>query len=285
MESQFTFKSKPEVKIISDTLNPLNKQRITTYQLSYWRPILAETNTHRKFSRNASSSRAQSFKKRCETICNTPHVPQHWNTEQKGMQGGKEFSDEIKAEIDEEIGELARLTVSKIQALNTSIKAKTGYEIHKQYLNRYLEPFTTVNQLITATNFDNFFKLRMGEEAQPEIRDIATEMFWLLRENEPETSVYHLPYITQKDLKEYGFDTCLKISVARCARVCVHAYDGKHYLLEKDLNLYDTLLSNGHMSPFEHIAIADMTDKVKSYYNLDGWMSYRYALDHNITIK
>ena len=283
MESPFTFKDKPEVKIILDSVNPYNNARFTTFQLKYWRPILAETNTHRKFTRNASSSRAQSFKKRCETIYNEPTVPTHWNAEQKGMQGGMEFPNEVKDLINNEIGQLARLTIDKIQALNSRVKAETGYEIHKQYLNRYLEPFTQVTQLISATNFDNFFKLRMSEEAQPEINDVATEMFWLLNENQPVSRKIHLPYISMEDLMEYGEDLCTRISVARCARVCVHTYDGQHYLLEKDLGLHDMLLENGHMSPFEHIALADNNSKIVPFYNLDGWKSYRYALDNDLS--
>ena len=267
------WKNKPQVQIIADSINEIG-ERITTFQLDYWRPLLPEMNTHRVFSRNAASSRAQSFEKRCETIWQDPHVPSHWNSEQPGMVGGEEFSPEVKDYINDRIKELAQYTIRYLKELNNNVKDRTGLEIHKQYLNRYLEPFTTVTQLVTSTEWDNFFKLRLAEDAQPEIRDVAMDMFTLLNQSNPIKTDMHLPYINDEERTIYPWNQLKKIAVARCARVSYKAYTGKEDL-EKDLRLYERLLRNSHMSPFEHIAFSAPNQQC---FNLKGWRSLRY--DH-----
>lgn len=273
LEKQFM--SDFEVKILADSISPMG-QRMTTFQLRYWRPILVEMNTHRAFSRNASSSRAQSFSKRLDQIMNDPALPNHWNAEQPGMTGGEEFDQETKDLINYHICNLAFHTVGRIEALNAIVKGRTGKEIHKQYLNRYLEPFTYTNQVLSSTDWDNFFKLRLAPDTQPEFKDLATEIFYQLQENTPKETSIHLPYVTEEELTQYGLETCKKIAVARCARVSYHVYDG-HYKLEKDLELFDRLWKGGHLSPFEHIATADSG----RFFNLNGWRSYRYDLESN----
>ena len=269
------WKNKPEVKIIADSVNIIG-ERITTFELKYWRPILPEMNTHRVFSRNAASSRAQSFTQRCKDIWTDPHVPAHWNAEQPGMVGGEEFSPEVQDYINERIKELARNNVHFLRELNKQVKERTGLEIHKQYLNRYLEPFTTVTQLVTSTEWNNFFKLRLAEDAQPEIKDMAMEMFTLLNQNNPVRTEKHLPYIQYEEMQGLTFDELIKISVARCARVSYKPYSGESDF-QRDLRLYHRLLNNGHMSPFEHIAFSAPNQQ---YYNLMGWRSLRYEIEH-----
>ena len=263
------------VTILADSVSPCGN-RITTFQLKFWRPLLAEINTHRSFSRNASSSRAQSFEKRIDQVLNDTALPSHWNAEQPGMSGGEEFDQKTKDFINLKIRQLAGLTAGFLEEVNHEVKTKTGKEIHKQYLNRYLEPFTYTNQVLTATDWDNFFKLRMAEDAQPEFKDLATEIFYQLDEHIPTATGIHLPYITEEELNEYGLDTCKKIAVARCARVSYRPYGGK-YLIEKDLELYQRLWMSGHYSPFEHVAVADRNGG--RFFNLKGWRSLRYGLE------
>lgn len=265
----------PEVKLIADSI--YNDNRISTFQVKYWRPLLAESNTHRIFSRNAASSRAQSWEKRCEEATENTCVPKHWNAEQKGMVGGEEFSPATKEFLNAQIQHLAQSTVDYLNQLNAVVRRVTDKEIHKQYLNRYLEPFVSTTQLITSTDWDNWFKLRMAEDAQPEMQDLATEMFYALQDSQPKESNLHLPYVTFKEFKKYGEETSKKISVARCARVSYRSYD-ENIVLEKDLELYDRLWDSGHLSPFEHVAYGCEGH----YYNLDGWKSLRYVLEHSI---
>ena len=219
--------SKPTVNLIADSVNTVG-DRLTTFEVKYWRPLLPEMNTHRVFSRNAASSRAQSFDARCkEIIQGNICVPEHWNSEQPGMVGGEEFSDDIKKIIDERIQILARNVTSELMALNLWVKQATGSEIHKQYLNRYIEPFCQVTQLISSTEWNNFLKLRTASDAQPEIKDVAMLIFDYLVNSKPVKRTLHLPYITDKELAEFGEETAKKVSVARCARVSYKAYAGE----------------------------------------------------------
>lgn len=263
------------VTILADSVSPRG-DRITTFQLRFWRPLLAEINTHRNFSRNASSSRAQSFAKRIDQVVNDPALPAHWNAEKPGMVGGEEFDQETKDFINNSLKDLAANVVDHLAFINGKVKERTGYEIHKQYLNRYLEPFTYTDQILTSTEWDNFFKLRMAEDAQPEFKDLATEIFYQLDEHIPTETSIHLPYVTEEELNEYGLDICKKIAVARCARVSYRPYGGK-YLIEKDLELYQRLWMSGHYSPFEHVAVADRNGG--RFFNLKGWRSLRYDLE------
>lgn len=266
----------PEVKIIADSIFDT---RLTTFQVKYWRPILPEMNTHRAFSRNAASSRAMSFSKRCDQVREEAWVPAHWNAEQKGMVGGEEFSDNVKQIINADIQKLANATANYLEELDGKIQRITGKSIHKQYLNRYLEPFVPVTQLISATDWDNFFLLRLAEDAQPEINDVAKKMFTLLNGSTPkgiEKDDWHLPYISDGEREQYDIETLKKISVARCARVSYRPYDG-HTKLENDLALYDRLKSNGHMSPFEHVAKPDPLHSGEQA-NYNGWIQLRHCL-------
>ena len=68
-------------------------------------------------------------------------------------------------------------------------------------------------------------------------------------------------------LKEFE-ETLLKISVARAARLSYMTMDGK-IDYEKDIQLYNTLLENGHLSPFEHCAKAVDTN-AKPFYEIEG---------------
>lgn len=48
----------PTARVVADSINQQGN-RLTTFQLRYWRGIHSELMTHRKFSRCAGSSRAR----------------------------------------------------------------------------------------------------------------------------------------------------------------------------------------------------------------------------------
>lgn len=270
--------TEPEVKIIEDSVNTQGN-RLTTFELKYWRPLLPEMNTHRVFSRNAASSRAQSFEDRCEFIRYNPTLPKHWNAERLGMRGGEEFPEEIKDYINDSISDLSRIVVDTLQHVNEEVKQRTGYEIHKQYLNRYLEPFTRVTQLVSSTEWDNFFSLRISDDAQPEMKDLAVRMKEGMDKSIPVERSLHLPYITKEEREELPREECIEIAVARCARVCYKPYEGEQDKA-KDLRLYSRLMAGRHWSPFEHIAFADPDGMFPNEHrNFTGWAQLRGRYD------
>lgn len=270
--------NEPQVKIVADSITVEGK-RLTTFECTYWRPILPEFNTHRCFSRNTASSRAKPFSKRVEEATKNTFVPGHWNAEKPGMVGGEEFSKEVQRKINDSINLLARVTANYIETLDEDVFNQTGYHIHKQYLNRYLEPFISCTQLITSTEWDNWFKLRLAFDAQPEIKDVATDMLDLLQHSKPKLlkeGEFHLPYISEEERLQFDMSTLKQIAVARCARISYKTYQAGG-LVSKDLELFDQLLQNGHMSPFEHIATPGIASQ--DYFNLKGWKSLRYELE------
>jgi len=162
--------------------------------------------------------------------------------------------------------------------------------LHKQVANRILEPWQYIHVVVTATDWDNFFTLRMHPDAQPEIKDLAEEMWWHLHHSEPKQlhwGDWHLPYVRYSEYEQYldgnGADNWLvKVSVARCARVSYMNHDGSAPNPEKDIELHDKLVVAEplHASPAEHQAYCARYEEANKYRsNVRGWVQYRKLLE------
>ena len=140
-------------KIVADSLNQFG-ERITTMKLVFPRIILAEFNTHRMFNRNSASSRAIPFKKMVKMVQEQPFIPIAWQKDHKEMQGS--------AYLDDKSAEIAKFNWLKARdrAVSEAILLNKNIGVTKQLCNRLLEPFLYHTVLLTATEFDNFFKLR-----------------------------------------------------------------------------------------------------------------------------
>lgn len=245
--------------------------RITTFQLRYWRAIHAELMTHRVFSRNAGSSRARPSKAIIEQVAHDPWGPIVWGLNEPGMQANN------LADISVGMQSLwSWRNIAKRAANSATVLLNLG--LHKQIVNRVLEPFTYIDVVVTATDYANWFALRLDEDAQPEIQQLAQAMKDAMDASAPallNTGEWHLPYITtndyaeaqnhvsyviSKDRPETLLDLLKKISAARCARTSYKAFDGKVASIDDDLALFDKLMSGNlkHASPTEHIATPDI---------------------------
>lgn len=152
--------SKISATVVADSLSPQN-HRITSIEAVLPRPVLAELNTHRMFSRNSASSRAIPFKKMIQMVQENPFIPIAWQKDHKGMQGTEYLTENdesgrlvnaIKCSIDDWLE-------SRNEAIRCAINLNsTG--VTKQLCNRLLEPFMYHKVLITATEWENFFALR-----------------------------------------------------------------------------------------------------------------------------
>lgn len=260
-------------KILADHLAPSGK-RIVTYEVTFPRIVLAEFNTHRMFSRNSASSRAIPVEKMLRRIEADPFVPTYWGKNQKGMQAEEAFS-EYESE---------GLRHQWLRARDNAVFAATslmGSGVHKQLVNRLLEPFMWQTVLVTATEYDNFFGLRCHRDAQPEIREVAAMMERLYDQHEPidvEEGFWHLPLVEDRyDLEAEGYteDEIRQVSVGRCARVSYLTHDGKRDP-RADIELCRRLRASGHMSPFEHVAQA-LSEPTPSG-NFMGWTQYRKSI-------
>lgn len=280
-----------KAEIIKDSIGP-SKIRLTTYVLTYPRFIHSEFLTHRMFSRNASSSRAIPVKKQIEMVMDNPAIPLAFTKNKKGMQGGDALS-----------GEAERLAkeVWMHACFHACDKARllANLDVHKQYANRLLEPFSHITVVCTATDYANFFALRYHPMAQPEIAELAKQMWEAYSSNKPELlkeGEWHLPFIDAQDsvdtglwmldnlqgkAPEEGPNLLVKRSVAKCARVSYLNHDGTRSTVEQDLELYHRLVGSApiHASPAEHQAIA-LSDPNISSGNFRGWSQYRKMLSN-----
>lgn len=266
--------------------------RITTFELTFPRFILAEFNTHRVLSRNSASSRAIPVWKRLVELSAHPFVPLHFGRNKAGMQSAEMIPDEINEHAkrlwlsgrDFAIAQAYMLVGGREQVLadakgdsnalgvcdlldqlaerfKSSVPEFTPLPspVHKQHANRVLEPYAWHTVIATGTRWRNFYALRASAMAQPEIQMLAIEMARAHRDSNPKElaeNEWHLPFITEEDRRDVGDEESLaRISSARCARVSYLTHDGLRNI-DKDLSMAGSLQSNGHMSPFEHPAQA-----------------------------
>jgi thymidylate synthase ThyX len=292
-------------EIICDSVSPQG-HRLTTMRLRYPKWIHSEFMTHRVFSRNASSSRAIPTAKYLEEVRSDElrAAPVWWGRNQAGMQAAEELSDE-KIHPDMLSPRKEAQKWWKIAALGSAAIAEDLLNIgaHKQIVNRILEPFVHINVVVTATEWDNFFALRLHKDAQPEMRALALEMSKAMAISTPrelKPGEWHLPFVDQTEdvfvLQDFAHvqEMAIKVSVARCARVSYMSHDtGKRSTVEEDLKLYDRLKASGHWSPFEHQATPDewrqgWSDalgrhpdhwaKPRQHGNFHGWVQHRKML-------
>lgn len=297
--------------IIADSVSAHSGQRITTFELEYHRYIHAELMTHRQFSRNSASSRAIPIDKMIEQVENNTAYPIHWGRNQSGMQAKQEVPNKIDAASAWQMAALSAVDSARdLQSLG----------LHKQIVNRVLEPFQMMKVLVTATSFDNFFNLRCHPDAQHEIRHLAELMLKAMQESTPETlhaGEWHTPYVhhergdngildyfvyatdtsgTETDGYQYkqclSLEDALKVSCSCAAQVSYRTNDTS---IEKAISIYDKLVNSTpvHASAFEHCATPidiettsegithfDMNDVPHSG-NFANWVQYRQLIKNH----
>jgi Thymidylate synthase complementing protein len=265
-----------KAEIVADSIN-YNNIRLTTLKLAYPRFIHAEFMTHRVFSRNASSSRAEPVAKHIERIKDEYAEPIHWGQNQPGMQAKAEISEETKRAARAEWWAAKEAAIAHAKKLN-------DLGVHKQIVNRVLEPFSYINVVVTATEWDNFFELRLHPDAQPEIRELAYQMRVAMKGSHPKPLVngeWHLPFIDKVEKVSHPIEDLLRFSVARCARVSYLTHDKKAPNPKDDIVLFERLVGSVpiHASPTEHQATPlESTDFCR---NFRGWMQYRELLEQD----
>jgi thymidylate synthase ThyX len=242
-------------------------------EVRYPRFIHSELMTHRVFSRNAASSRAIPIKKMIEAVREDPAMPLWWGRNQSGMQAREQLDASAQRAAEQEWRAALADALAHAERL-----ASSEINLHKQLVNRILEPFAWITVIITATEWANFFTQRTHEDAQPELKHIADLMLAAYRTSAPQPLAHgewHAPLI-QPDETALDVEQRKRISVARCARVSYLTHEGKRDI-SKDLDLYERLVeggANGHWSPFEHVATPGIDAQTWSG-NLRGWEQFR----------
>lgn len=234
------------VKIIKDSI--LSKNRYITIEAYYPRIIHSEVLRHRAISHSVASSRAIPTKKYIQNYVN--FVPVSLRKNEKGMSPSKNIDD---SKISETIYN------DYLKTMKDSIEIAhiwSEYGLAKEQVNRILEPFSYIRDLMTFSydDIEDVFHLRCHQDAQEEIRDLFNSIKQIIDKSQPEKREVHFPYIDDIDFTKYSIQDLLKVSIARCART---SYDsnatGKISSFEEDVVLYDKLISSKHLSPSEHV--------------------------------
>lgn len=261
-----------QVKIIQDSLSPTG-DRLTTFEIETYRYIWAEVMTHRMLSRNAQSSRAVPIKNVLQV--NEDFVrPIIYGKNKSGMSSSDVFTDEL------EIAKIQVVWDASANYVFAASKQLGELGLHKQWANRITEPFSKIKAVISATEWDNFFWLRIDPDAaQPEIVDLAEKMKNAMQESIPlqlKAGEVHVPYIDREvqfdpnDPIRYYFSgqdggelskiEAMRISASCCCQVSYRKLDDS---FNKAMEIWTKLFSGAkpHMSPTEHQAVAMKSSK------------------------
>ncbi len=265
-------------KVLADSVSPFGC-RLTTLELVFPRIILAEFNTHRMLSRNAASSRAIPLSRRVKQAEEDPFIPLVFEREQKGMSGGEEV---------ERAATAAHLWTDAAFAMAAYARQLGNLGVHKNIVNRLLEPFAWVTVVASATNWSNLLYQREHPAAEQHFQVLATAIHNVIQESTPTpipAGGWHLPYYDSQDtdaLVMMGQNALVvgpHISAARCARVSVTPFDSEKRDIEADLRVWTKLVERTdthdpkHWSPLEHPAIS--MPEPDRYGNFVGWCQLR----------
>lgn len=295
-------------KVVLDSIGP-NKKRIVTVETRYWRAIHAEIMTHRDRARNAASSRAIPFIRlkdgvpvaNCtySRIKNDAFLPEFIGSEQKGMQSGSELIEPNRNNSLESIKRMRDFCLNECKYL---------YEqgVHKSIINRYLEPWSYITVVMTATEWKNFFRLRVHPKAEKHFNKVAGQIKDAIDRSVPtplDHGEWHMPYITKEDqdevrnmysdqvralapnMTEINLSQGLlkRVSAAYCARLSYLNHEG-HRDLKDSIRLFDTLIHPKfetdrdddviHASPLEHVNKA-LSDPYHRSGPMVGWHQMR----------
>ena len=271
-------------EVVADSVNGAG-DRLTTMVVTLPRSALAELNTHRAFSRNSASSRAVPVARMIEYVRRSPYLPRAFSVNKPGM-NAHEF-------IEPGSPRWAEVLDWWMGSVATALeRAQAGLDlgVHKQEVNRILEPYLMHTVVLSSTGWANFFDQRLATDesgaplAYLPIYDAAAAMREALAGSTPRPVAggdWHTPFLTPGERDTLGPEQVRAVSAARCARVSYFTPTGDRVVgagpsLEADLQLCERLLDPGqgsapHLSPFEHVA----TPATPGSGNFTGWRQWR----------
>lgn len=281
-----------KAEIIAHSRNIETGDELITYRLTYPRIILAQLNTYKSITKITASSRAQPFNKVVEVIENDPFLPMAYQRVHKGMQGTEYFTDE------EEIRQRDLEWLTARDRVVEQAKKLNDLGVTKQVINRLVEPYMWVTQLVTGTReaYEHLFNQRCPEyevngvkgrskkemglnlsdeewllsnkgHAEIHFMDLAEKMYDALRDSEPKElkpGELHVPYLDTPLMTPDLFpEDVIKYSCGLTAHTSYTTIgDGTKMTIEKARGLFDHCLENGHYSVFEMIGRAMSKDEL-----------------------
>lgn len=282
--------------ILADSMLPGAKtkegNRAVTFVVTFPRTVLAEMNTHRVFSRNSASSRARSVASTIRDVMENPYVP-FFTKNRPGMTG--QFIEEqaqaahrwLTARDYAVAGALSLLLNVHVDpaTIQTEWESLSNYyyekvyrsesgdgvalDVHKQNVNRLLEPYMWHEAVITSTMWENYYELRDHDEADPAIHIIARLMREASDASTPLDREIHAPFVQlEADALAADYDRSpdqvaielkrvLDLTAGHSAQVSYRPVVANADSVGADpAKLTARLLKMYHMSPFEHSAVA-----------------------------
>lgn len=280
--------------VIAHSKSSVTGKEIITFEVEFWRGILAEVNTHKMLSKNASSSRAIPVPTMLKQVRENPAMPVRFGAANTGMQDKGVHNNHVEIEMGtiyeigspEYIWEQSALISSDIaEAFH-----KAGYA--KQVCNRLIEPYQMVKMVITATELNNLWWLRDHEMADPSFADLVRKMRAAMQASTPtvlKPGEWHVPYYNSgywkpstqllsmppKTADAFGhtLEHALVISASCCAQVSYRKLDDT---IEKARGVVARLNLQGeepdqpvHASPLEHQG-TPISESIGDDYSFDG---------------
>ena len=216
---------------------------------------------HNCLSKNSSSSRAIPIQKMLDQIEDNMAIPIYWGKNKSGMQAVEEVDDISKKKAE-------TMWKGCFWKAKDTASWMSDDGLHKQVPNRLTEPFQMMKVVVTGTDWDNFFNLRIHPDAQPEICMLAYKIYKAMEESYPvklKAGDWHLPFVNigwngrgdttyfNEDFDVIDLEDAIKISASCCAQV---SYRNTDMSLEKADKIFNMLIKSDvlHASCFEHLA-------------------------------
>lgn len=244
------------VKLIKHTQSTSNaKAEVATFQLVYPLFIHAQLLKHHAFASNSASARAIPSKTLIEWVKSEPTAPRAFRLNQAGMQAGEDLMQTSNEHAHAIWNEAMINACNSVEQLTSS-----KLNVHKQWANRLLMPFMHISTILTGSEFENFFDLRVGKpgdaDAQEEIDILATEMSEALKNSTPVRTAIHIPFAPESyPSNGPGLISTVIRAVAKMSRESYMRTD-KVTTLKEDCEQIIRLAGGKrlHASPFEHVA-------------------------------
>ena len=199
-------------------------------------------------------------------------MPVYWGKKKKGMQADEEV----------DVAEAESAWLKAYQSAVESLESLNDIDLHKQVANRVIEPFQMMKVVLSGTDFDNFFNLRLHKDTLPEFVMLVQKMYTAMEESQPNllrAGEWHLPYVeisqscnpddtyyfyyetdntgTETDGYQHEVRLSLEEALRRSTASCASVSYRTESLTEKAIdNIFNMLVKAEvvHSSPLEHQA-------------------------------
>lgn len=256
--------------VLADSISP-EGHRVTTVEVVYPHAVHKDLLRHRCMNRNVESFRAQKPENLIKSLLEGhAFKPEVFAQRIPGMGQGEQIN-----EADYASALWDRHVLNCVETANEFLKLG----IAKQQINFVLQDICPLSEIITATDWSNFYALRceLNDDgipvARPEVYLTACAIRDAIALSKPVPLYYgmmHLPLLTKEELghlcaarNEIQHDSVgmqsverqwIFISAGRCARWSYGEYKWWEEDTVKGYERAIRLLSDGHMSPFEQQA-------------------------------